>query len=71
MVFIDSIIFDDNGNSFIYIYQLEDDFVIKFKIEIKCWNLMKIEIIVGIKVGEIIIKFLVINSSEYDIIGFK
>ncbi|HDL8508837.1 TPA: HlyD family efflux transporter periplasmic adaptor subunit, partial [Yersinia enterocolitica] len=67
----DSIIFDDNGNSFIYIYQPEDDLAIKSKIEIKRRNPMKTEITAGIKVGEIIIKPPATNSSEYDIIGFK
>ncbi|HEN3568682.1 TPA: HlyD family efflux transporter periplasmic adaptor subunit, partial [Yersinia enterocolitica] len=67
----DSIIFDDNGSNFIYIYQPEKDLAIKSKIEIKRRNPMKTEIISGIKAGEIIVIPPETNNSEYDIIGFK
>ncbi|EKN3559374.1 TPA: darobactin export ABC transporter periplasmic adaptor subunit [Yersinia enterocolitica] len=67
----DSIIFDDNGNNFIYIYQPENDLAIKSKIDIKRRNPMKTEITSGIKVGEIIVIPPETNNSEYDIIGFK
>ncbi|EKN6024055.1 darobactin export ABC transporter periplasmic adaptor subunit [Yersinia enterocolitica] len=67
----DSIIFDDNGSNFIYIYQPENDLAIKSKIDIKRRNPMKTEITSGIKVGEIIVIPPETNNSEYDIIGFK
>lgn len=67
----DSIIFDDNGSNFIYIYQPEGDIAIKSKIEIKRRNPMKTEIASGIKAGEIIVTPPKTNNSEYDIIGFK
>ncbi|CNL11177.1 RND family efflux transporter MFP subunit [Yersinia enterocolitica] len=71
MVPTDSIIFDDNGSNFIYIYQPENDLAIKSKIDIKRRNPMKTEITSGIKVGEIIVIPPETNNSEYDIIGFK
>ncbi|WP_392431635.1 darobactin export ABC transporter periplasmic adaptor subunit [Yersinia sp. HM-2024] len=67
----DSIIFDDDGSNFIYIYQPENDLAIKSKIEIKRRNTMKTEITAGIKAGEIIVIPPETNNSEYDIIGFK
>lgn len=71
MVPTDSIISDDDGNNFIYIYQPEKNLAIKSKIEIDRRSPMKTEIIAGIKVGEIIVTPPETNNSEYDIIEFK
>ncbi|CNK76781.1 darobactin export ABC transporter periplasmic adaptor subunit [Yersinia kristensenii] len=71
MIPTDSVISDDDGNNFIYIYQPENDLAIKSKIEIDRRSPMKTEIIAGIKVGEIIVTPPETNNSEYDIIEFK
>ncbi|WP_227734433.1 darobactin export ABC transporter periplasmic adaptor subunit [Yersinia proxima] len=67
----ESIISDNNGNDFIYIYQPEDDLAIRSKIEIKRRSSMKTEVISGVKTGEIIVIPPETNNSEYDIIEFK
>ncbi|MFJ1231692.1 darobactin export ABC transporter periplasmic adaptor subunit [Yersinia proxima] len=71
MVPTESIISDNNGNDFIYIYQPEDDLAIRSKIEIKRRSSMKTEVISGVKTGEIIVIPPETNNSEYDIIEFK
>ncbi|WP_227731276.1 darobactin export ABC transporter periplasmic adaptor subunit [Yersinia proxima] len=71
MVPTESIISDNNGNYFIYIYQPEDDLAIRSKIEIKRRSSMKTEVISGVKTGEIIVIPPETNNSEYDIIEFK
>ncbi|WP_145558836.1 darobactin export ABC transporter periplasmic adaptor subunit [Yersinia mollaretii] len=67
----ESIISDENGNSYLYVYQQKFDHAIKTKVEVKRRNAMKTEITSGLKAGERIVMLPEKNRTEYNIVEFK
>ncbi|ELI7944058.1 darobactin export ABC transporter periplasmic adaptor subunit [Yersinia enterocolitica] len=71
LVPIESIVTDQDGGNFLYVYQQQYDHAIKTKVEIKRRNTEKTEITAGLNSGQRIIIPSDLNSNKYNIIEFK